>query len=87
MIGIDNRTLGVLVAGICKSPIWDECWCGKDRQDGGCRWCQLYQVFWGLDPACGDNGKPTSRKLLKQQKDMREKYKDRISPSEKSDDR
>lgn len=87
----DHQTLGVVVAGLCKSPRWDECWCDKKQQDGGCRWCQTYQLFWGFDPTCGDKGIPEKyyysmgyrrertdeelEKLITQQKEMRKKYK------------
>jgi hypothetical protein len=88
-----DMTLGVVVAGICKQPLWDECWCGKPAQCGGCRFCQTYQLFWGLDPTCGDKGVPEKnywsmgryhtrtdeelQKLLDQQKLMRDKYRDK----------
>lgn len=85
------KKLGVVVADICKSPRWEECWCGKSGQTGGCRHCQTYQLFWGLNPTCGDKGIPEKyyssmgfsqertieelNALLHQQKQMREKYK------------
>ena len=88
-----HQILGAVVAGICKNPRWDECWCDKKKthQDSGCRWCQTYQLYHGLDPTCGSSGKPEEeywymgvsykrtkkdlQKLLDMQKKMREKYK------------
>lgn len=89
----EHQKLGAVVAGICKAPRWDECWCSKKKkfQDSGCRWCQTYQLYWGLVPTCGSRGVPEkeywsmgqlcerSKKELQQlldlQKLMREKYK------------
>lgn len=69
-----HKDLGELVAHVCTAPMWDECWCDKTVQNGGCRNCETYQVFWGLDPLCGKDGKPADPNLLKQQKTMRQKY-------------
>lgn len=56
----EHQKLGAVVAGICKAPRWDECWCSKKKihQDEGCRWCETYQLYWDLDPTCGSSGKP-----------------------------
>ncbi len=49
--------LGVVVAQICGGEKWSDCWCDKEKRDGGCRHCQTYQIMYGLPPTCGDNGK------------------------------
>ena len=88
----EHMEFGSIISEICSASVWDECWCGaKKKQDGGCRSCQTYQLFWGLGPTCGDSGKPEKiywsmghriersdeelNKLLDQQEKMREKYK------------
>lgn len=86
----EHQKLGAVVAEICGAPRWDECWCSKKHQNGGCRWCETYQLYWGLDPTCGDSGKPEEeyysmgyphkrtkkelQKLLDLQKKMHKKY-------------
>ena len=88
----EHQKLGTVVVDICKAPRWDECWCSKKKihQDGGCRWCETYQLYWGLDPTCGNSGNPEEeyysmgypykrtkkelQKLLDLQKKMHEKY-------------
>ena len=55
----EHMQLGYVAAAMCgKQPKWPECWCDKDARDGGCRFCQTYQLMYGLDPTCGDSGKP-----------------------------
>lgn len=90
----EHQKLGAIVAGICEASRWDECWCDVKKtpqQGAGCRWCQTYQLYWGLDPTCGGSGKPEKKywsmgnphirsnkelkELLALQKKMREKYK------------
>jgi hypothetical protein len=90
----EHQKLGAIVAGICKAPRWDECWCDKKKthhQSSGCRWCETYQLYWGLGPTCGSSGKPEKeyysmgqyctrtnkelQRLLDLQEKMHKKYK------------